>query len=387
MVERTEEKSVRISIRETDGRCREVGFKYNPFIPAPLGESNMSLFVGREKEIDRAILAMGNRKNIMISGWKGMGKTSILNYIKATAKSEKILVGYLPFPPTEERPFFLEILSSLLRENMAHTDDQRIYVIREHINRYYKSPAAYPTNLIIQEIMEAIDCYSQGNEDFPFVVFIDEAQKMAEQKTRNSLQVTLCDLMFKPNFLFVCAGMTSFFKLSEQPDFAIGDRFHPEGDIILSPFNNNDVKDLIDKRLRLAAINYPDNFVNPFVPGVVARVYEYSEGNPREVISLCGLLFEHYISSGRITEETVEECAAKLNILFTQRVLVQFSEETQKVYKVIDNLKRGSPKSIGMVLGKSPPTIQYHLNILKQAGLVVSKGKAPATTYYVAKDA
>jgi DNA-binding transcriptional ArsR family regulator len=46
-------------------------------------------------------------------------------------------------------------------------------------------------------------------------------------------------------------------------------------------------------------------------------------------------------------------------------------------------LGTGSPTSLSKAIGKPHSTIQYHLNTLKQAGLLVTKGKTPTTKYYV----
>jgi DNA-binding transcriptional ArsR family regulator len=45
-------------------------------------------------------------------------------------------------------------------------------------------------------------------------------------------------------------------------------------------------------------------------------------------------------------------------------------------------LGTGSQTSLNKAIGKSPSTIQYHLNTLKQAGFLVTKGKLPTTKYY-----
>jgi DNA-binding transcriptional ArsR family regulator len=49
-------------------------------------------------------------------------------------------------------------------------------------------------------------------------------------------------------------------------------------------------------------------------------------------------------------------------------------------------LGTGSPTSLSKAIGKPPSTIQYHLNTLKQAGLLVTKGKPPTTKYYIKRE-
>jgi DNA-binding transcriptional ArsR family regulator len=51
-------------------------------------------------------------------------------------------------------------------------------------------------------------------------------------------------------------------------------------------------------------------------------------------------------------------------------------------------LGTGSPRSLSKAIGKPHSTIQYHLNLntLKQAGLLVTKGKPPTTRYYIKRD-
>ena len=61
------------------------------------------------------------------------------------------------------------------------------------------------------------------------------------------------------------------------------------------------------------------------------------------------------------------------------------SEETQEVFRAIADLGTGTQTSLSKAIGKPPSTIQYHLNLntLKQAGLLVTKGKPPTTRYYI----
>jgi small GTP-binding protein len=79
----------------------------------------------------------------------------------------------------------------------------------------------------------------------------------------------------------------------------------------------------------------------------------------------------------------IKNSAARLNLLFAQRALDQLSEETQEVFRAIADLSSGSPTSLSKAIGKPHSTIPYHLNTLKQAGLLVTKGKPPTIRYYI----
>jgi type II secretory pathway predicted ATPase ExeA len=371
-----------MSILEFEKKYKKAGLEYNPFTPDPLIEDNLSLFVGREKELERATNAIAKRKNVIISGWKGMGKTSFLSYLKAKVKSEKIMVSSM-LATSEERPFFLSLLSGIFRENPIFKEDKVVSLIKENLRTYWKSPVAYPINLILEDILELIEHYRVV--DFPLVVFIDEVQKLALPRAKHDLQVTLCDLMFKPNFVFVCAGMTSFFKMMEEPDAALADRFTPEGDIVLTPIKEKETKALIQRRLDEVRINQEET-IQPFSSEVISLIHKYSQGNPRHIVNLSELILDSYIDEGEITKETVKNSAARLNLLFAQRALDQLSEETQEVFRAIADLSAGSPTSLSKAIGKPPSTIQYHLNTLKQAGLLVTKGKPPTTKYYIREE-
>jgi hypothetical protein len=79
------------------------------------------------------------------------------------------------------------------------------------------------------------------------------------------------------------------------------------------------------------------------------------------------LILDSYIDEGKVTNEAVKNSVTRLNLLFTQRVLDQLSEETQEVFRAIADLSSGSPTSLSKAIEKPPSTIQYHLNTLKQA--------------------
>ena len=378
------------SILNYGERYETIGLKNNPFTPKPLDEEQLSLFVGREKQIERATTAIAKKKNIIISGWKGMGKTSALNYLKAKVQKENIMTTAL-IGTSDERPFFLNMLSGIFRENQITTDDKIIDIMKKNLREYWRSPAAYPTDLIINDILEIVENYRTVN--FPLVVLVDEIQKLALPKAKHNLQTTLCDFMFKPNFIFVCAGMTSFFKMMDEPDAALADRFTPEGDIILTPFKYEETQTLIQKRLQSARITQPKQsntkiLTNNFSDENIKLIHKYSQGNPRHIVNLCEMLIDHQIDKTpqKTEKKTIQKCAERLNLLFSQRTLGQLSEETQEIFRAIADFGSGSPTTLSKALGRPATTIQYHLNILKQAGLILAKGRAPVTKYYISKE-
>ena len=353
---------------------KKIGLNLNPFSVEPLFNSDVERFmVGREREIKLCYREIANRNNILIYGLKGMGKTTLLNYLKVKLKEENVIVAYFNMP-SSVRQFLLSLLSSLIKDNDEPTNiDATLYHrILKDVDRYSKSPASLPVISLERYIEKYIQMFST---DFPIVVLIDELHSITK-KTDVYLNSYLCTYLFKENFIFVASGLTTFYKPNEPTISALRDRFPTQ--IPLNPLSDKEIEEMIYKRLQSAMIeensfNFPEN--------ILELVCEYSQGNPRVVMILCKDLVDMFAEGYPLNKDTFTKIAKNHNLLYSQRLLDGLNERTREVYRLILKYSPTTPSKLSAITNLSPQNLHYHFNILYMNGLIKKINKPPRTVY------
>ncbi|GAH75586.1 unnamed protein product, partial [marine sediment metagenome] len=196
-------------ILDSDKKLQKIGLKHNPFHEKPLTEDEIHLVAGRKDELNELIEAIGERRNILITGAKGIGKTTVLSYLIANAKKENITITYLETPPLSERRFFLNILLGMLdKKNNKIPKNYDLEKVYNRIDKYKNNPAHYPSYEILEDIIHYAEKYYK-RVDFPIIVFIDEFHKimLAPGLQGFELIIKLNQTMFDEKFVFVCASL------------------------------------------------------------------------------------------------------------------------------------------------------------------------------------
>jgi len=358
-------------------KYEKIGLRYNPFLPAPLTEDDVEkLMVGREKELDACYKAIADKCNVLIYGLKGVGKTTLLNYLKVKAKKQKLLISYLTMPKSL-RKFLIALLSGLIKENPEPNNmDVTIYhkIIRD-LDQYSSVPGALPTITLEKYINKYIDMFDY---DLPILVFIDEIHSVAEGKPDPFYISYLCNLFFEKKFIFVACGLTTFYKSSEPNISALRDRFPDE--VPLKPLREDEIKEIILKRIEMACIE-ENSFTLP--EEILNLVAEYSHGNPRLAILLCRDIVNKIAEGGTINKKLFTEVAEKHHLLYSQRLLDGLGQKTREIYALILQYNPATPTSLSRITGYSPQSIQYHINILHSYGLIEKMGGSGRRPKYI----
>ena len=356
-------------------KYEKIGLRFNPFLPDPLTEDDVEkLMVGREKELDACYKAIADESNILIYGLKGVGKTTLLNYLKVKSKKQNLLISYLTMPKTL-RKFLISLLLGLIKENPEpdNMDATTYHKIIRDLDLYSSIPSALP----IITLEKYIDKYiSMFDYDLPIIVFIDEIHSVAEGKTDPFYISYLCNFFFEKKFIFVASGLTTFYKSNEPNISALRDRFPDE--IPLKPLREEEIKELILKRIESACIE-ENSFTLP--EEILNLVAEYSYGNPRLAVLLCRDIINK-IAEGNVADKRLfTEVAKKHHLLYSQRLLEGLGQKTREIYSLILQYNPATPTHLSRISGYSPQSIQYHINILHSYGLIEKIGSGRKIKY------
>ena len=355
-------------------KYNKIGLKYNPFLPEPLSERDVDkLMVGRKKEIDECYRAISDRGNILIYGLKGVGKTTLLNFLKNKAKKEGLLVSSFTMPDSI-RKFLLSLLSSMLKENPEpdNLDATLYYKILKDVEQYSNIPSILPTITLEKYINKYLNMFTIN---YPVVVLIDEMHSIINRP--NIVYISyLCNYLFREDFIFVASGLTTFYKSDGATIGALRDRFSDE--IPLKPLDEDEIKQIILKRIEMAWIE-ENSFVLP--EDILQIIGEYSYGNPRNAILLSRDVIKWIADGKKVDKNEIKTILGEHSLLYSQKIMRSLSNKTKEIYLSIVNNKPATPTSLSNITGYSPQLIQYHIGILYSYGLLKRIGSGKRGKY------
>ena len=351
-------------------KYERVGLKFNPFSKRPLEPHDMRLMVGRKKEARMCFKAIARCENCIIYGLKGIGKTTLINYVRYRCERAGVYTSFLNMP-TSTRKFLISLLIGLIKNKPKKMDATVYHKIIRDVNKYQNSPTVLSSFMLEQYIDKYIDML---DSQYPVVVFIDEIHNIVK-KSDAYLSSFLCTYLFKKEFVFIGSGLTTFYKSTDPSTDAMRDRFSQE--VTLKPLNEKETRALILKRLKDAWVE-ENAFLFP--EEILDLVWEYSYGNPRLIITLCGDLVDVALED-ELNENSCMEILKKHNLLYSQRLQEGLHGKTKEVYSLILQHNPITPTQLSELLVCSPQSVQYHLNILYSYGLITKIGMRPRTKY------
>lgn len=374
----------RSRILDSDKKLQKIGLKYNPFHEKPLTEDEIHLVAGRKDEFNELIDAIGERRNILITGARGIGKSTVLSYLIANAKKENITITYLGDPPLSERRFFLNILLSMLnKKNNKISKNYDLEKVYGRIEKYKNNPAHYPSYEILEDIIHYAEKYYK-RVDFPIIVFIDEFHKimLAPGLTGFELIIKLNQTMFDEKFVFVCASLITETrnKYSSNPSKeSLMERFSVKLD--LEPLTLKDTTQLIEKRLKDARIKGFTPIFS-FSDRTIQEIYEASK-TPRNTTSICSALVKHSVSN-KITPKIVKRVTTYLGLTPAQRLKKMLRPKARIVYDtLLEENTPTSPSDLNKILGMPISTVCYYLKDLEGNGLITHMGLGTHVKYFI----
>ncbi|OYQ62367.1 AAA+ family ATPase [Pseudanabaena sp. SR411] len=298
--------------------------KENPFRPTPPEDPEVlaKIFYGRDQELDNAIPALYEGRNVLIRGAWGIGKTSlILNLIyqlqqEVVELDEKMLVLYLSSIPGEKPVDFyralLMAIADSLKEDPEAQDIARTllgysiqrtktstegkvslgifsFSLKDETPSNLITPIANsdPYPLLIRQLEKAEQYYNR------IVFAIDDFDKKDPIVVQTILEGSLDLFRNSKNRAFIITGR-GFTDLQEATLKALG--IFSE-DINLPIMHPDDLRHIVINYLNSARLSHRDDCY-PFTEEAIALITDYAQGFPRQLNTICEKVLRQAASKG-----------------------------------------------------------------------------------------
>ena len=266
------------------------GFKENPFRLTP---DPRYLFLSRfhREALDHLLYGINERKGfIVITGGIGTGKTTLcrafLNQIDSSTKSALIFNSFISD---------IELLETINQEFGIETDppptSKKGYI--DALNHFL------------------LNTFSSGGSA---LLMIDEAQNLSHTVLEQIRMISNLETETEKLIQIVLVGQYELKELLAAPSLRqLDERITVRYD--LHPLDRKDIQGYVEHRLGIAGGRGNLKFTN----GGFAKIYAYSQGNPRRINAICDRAMliayagnKHVISRGIITE-AVNDLRGKIN--------------------------------------------------------------------------
>lgn len=296
----------------------------NPFRLSPVLDTKLSdmLFVDREEELQKILRSVRSGINCLIVGDHGSGKTTLLYKVKRILENENHF-----FPVVVSTTFGvdsltqLDFLYQLFSETLGQVKRKGLLAdySREVRNKPSVSVDVYNVYDNLQHIIGELKSLS-----YTGVFLVDDIDKYAFSRFQKVLR-GLRDSLWRLMTPFVFTATRDFaMKIKQNP--ALSDFFVL---IILNKFDFKDTKLLVKKRLEVHESNVK------FSEKALRKIYEFSDGTPRQVIRLC-----HEAYSQASVENKNRILGSDVSDMITTAVYSGMEAVLSKRYKpLIDELK------------------------------------------------
>lgn len=310
---------------------RRYGLKDNPYFNAPLtiegGAIPITSFIGRKKERQelKRVIEMGSDIRFIITGEAGVGKTSLLNFIKHEASKEQF------FTPSREieinkvisgNELIINTLSVIYDEvkkrNVSLREDLRskleaIYELTKYGELSYD--VANITQLNKQRL---IDLFREvvGNIVHPrfksIIIHYDNLDNVDDFDGLSDLLSDVRDFLLTKNVVFIFVGDT-FLPLIVNSKKRVGQIFITPP-LEVSSFSYDDIKAILEERVNQLRIDESLPIVIPHTEESIKLLFNLHKGNIREILNSlisCILSLQQSNVPIQITEDILRDILFK----------------------------------------------------------------------------
>jgi hypothetical protein len=323
------------------------GLRENPpFRGVPSGDLTelMKVFVNRESEMERAILTLDDRENILVRGMTGIGKTAFIMAVLYQMEQEVKELGeqLLPihirqFVGGTRNEFYQvvlyalakklsltnsrakEILCALTGEQITsgknlgisgEMEVQAIPLLKAKIGANVGKDKSrvleieHPEHYVNELLDIAVKKYRR------VVIAVDDLEKSSNQGSIKAMFESSLDLLRDYRCSFILTGRT--LTILEDVYSSGLDIFNET--IPLQPLSNHDLRLISIRTINLVRYKPDQNSVYPFNEDVINTIALKSFGIPRQFILICGKLLKIAIENGieELTEKQFQQTFEQL---------------------------------------------------------------------------
>ncbi len=295
--------------------------RYNPFNPSQ--PARPDFFVGREPEIIEFEKIMvqtinGSPMNMVITGNRGMGKTSLLVKLEQIAKEKNSLVLRMSHYEgnVSDIPEFCDYLCSNLKREILSKKPlgEKFEQLQKWITtlkptiEWNDISLSIEKKQVIQEIFRQrlLKLWNEMKDDFSCcAILMDEAESL--ENIRGDILTFMREVFQRieseAKYCIVLAGKFNFTeRMSES--FSPLNRFFPCQR--LNPLNEDSMREYILKKLTTVNVGIDENAID--------YILEKSEGHPYALVSVCYLLFDSLNENeNHITMDVLTRAGEKIN--------------------------------------------------------------------------
>jgi len=378
---------------------RKYGLKDNPYFNSPLtidgGTLSLSSFIGRKKEQEtlKAIIRMGGEVRCLIVGDPGVGKTSLLNYVRYNAASNQF------FTPAREveinrvmngNELIILTLSSIFEEiqkqDLPITDSLK-----------QKLEAFYELNAYGENFMEVVNT-SQLNRQKLIALFEDTIKEIVYPRFKGIIihYDNLDNIDNHEGLLEMISDVRDFLLTKNVIFFFVGDEFLPsvisakdrvnsiflKPEINVPPLSLLEVQQILEERISKLSINERSKTITPHTGEAVKILFQLYQGNIREILNgLQNCVIELASSNTplQITEEILRDTLyEKAKTRLSKLTLVE-----KELFEFIKEMDHFTPTELSEKGKKNLQNIssKYLPNLMKR-GVVRFVGKEGRNSFY-----
>lgn len=301
------------------------GLQDNPFRPTPPDdpEKLARIFYGRERELQRAIPALYEGRNVLIRGAWGIGKTALILTIlkrlqqEVASLGEEMLLLYLGRVPGDTPTDFYRALLLTVADSLADSlDDREARAIADSIRglsaQKAKMSAEGKVNLAVFSLgikRESPSTPALGGD--PYSLLIPMLERAQQEFSRLVLAVDDLDKKDIPIVQDILEGSLDLFRMGEKRAFLMTGRgFTDLQEVTLQALGifSEDITlaSMLPEELCRIAINYlntarkvPQDNAYPFTEEVIDQIAKYAQGTPRQLNVICEKLLRQAAMEGR----------------------------------------------------------------------------------------
>lgn len=300
--------------------------RYNPFNPTQ--PARPDFFVGREPEIlefEKILVQTinGSPMNLVVTGNRGVGKTSLLVKFEQIAKEKKCLVLRMSNYEgnVSTLPEFCDYLCSNLKREILSKKPlgekfdqlQQWVATLKPILEWKDISLSIEKKQVVQELFRQrlLKLWSEMKDEFECcVLLIDEADSFEKIKgdVLTFMREVFQRIESESKYCIVLAGKFNFTeRMSES--FSPLNRFFPSQRLM--PLDKNSMREYILKRLATVKVGIDEV--------AIKYILEKCEGHPYVLVAICYLLFDSLNENeNHITSDVITRAKEKIDFKLGQ---------------------------------------------------------------------